>query len=393
MRVFCLLLPHFPISCETQRHPGLGNCPVVVTAASGSRRLVLDHSPELAGMRCGMPLQEALSRHGEIKTVPADTPYYWSIFNRILDSLEQKSPLVEGSDLGCAYLGIDGLEGIYRNDYALVDAVRKVMPVAFKAQMGVAEGKFLARLAAMYSPPGSYSVVSSDNGSAFLSDLPCDVLPLSHRSLKKLDDFGLRTLGQVAALPPGPLQSQFGPEGKKLWQLARGYDGTPIYPRQKEETVEASTTLPSTAVSLEAILLLAESLLSRAFARAEIKGRSVRRLTLWAQVWGHGYWEKDIRFKEPAINSRSAFSRLKHVMSTCPLPGPVEELGLKLSGLCQERGRQGSLLSEVRAGEQLAEDIRQMELRLGGTQVFRIREVEPWSRIPERRQALAPSSR
>jgi DNA polymerase-4/protein ImuB len=33
-----------------------------------------------------------------------------------------------------------------------------------------------------------------------------------------------------------------------------------------------------------------------------------------------------------------------------------------------------------------------LEFRLGGPQLYRIKEVEPWSRIPERRYALIPLS-
>ncbi|MDP2663550.1 MAG: hypothetical protein Q8R28_22785, partial [Dehalococcoidia bacterium] len=99
-----------------------------------------------------------------------------------------------------------------------------------------------------------------------------------------------------------------------------------------------------------------------------------------------------VSFKDPTTGAGQALSRIKHILQNSPVPGPVEDIGLRITGFCQERGRQSSLFSEVRAREQLQEDIKQIELRLGkGPQVFRVREVEPWSRIPERRQALTPS--
>jgi DNA polymerase-4 len=58
--------------------------------------------------------------------------------------------------------------------------------------------------------------------------------------------------------------------------------------------------------------------------------------------------------------------------------------------LSRQSRRQSSLFSEVRDKEHLLDDIKQMELRLGGNQVFKIKEVEPWSRIPERRYTLKP---
>jgi DNA polymerase-4 len=392
MRVLCVLLPHFPLQCEAERRPSIKDCQALVMYAVGSQKLVLDYSAELEGLQAEMPLQEALSKYGESELIPADIPYYWSAFNRLQDALEEKCPLVEGAGLGCIYLGIDGLDWIYSSDTALVAAIRESVPAAFVFQTGIAEGKFPAYLAALSSPVDDHRIVTGGVES-FLKDFSCDVLPISWQLKKRLCDFGLNTLGQVAALPPGPLQSQFGPEGKRIWELARGHDEDPFHPRYSEEVIEEGTELPSMAVSLEAILAAVDSLLARALLHESIRGRGIRSLTLWAQVQGLGYWERSVSFKDPATGSSQAISRIKHILQNSPIPGPVEDIGLKITGFCQERGRQSSLFSEVRAKEQLHEDIKQIELRLGkGPQVFQVRGVEPWSRIPERRQALTPSS-
>jgi DNA polymerase-4/protein ImuB len=316
---------------------------------------------------------------------------YCNAFERLLDALEGISPLVEGAEPGCVYLGLDGLQLIYEGEDALSNAARNVMPKGFDVRLGIAEGKFPAYLAALYSPPGGFRVLGADLH-AFLKDLPCDVLPVSLKSKEKLHDFGLEVLGQVSALSVGPLQSQFGPEGRRIWELASGLDTTPLYPRNMEETLEKSTVLPSATVSLEAILVGVESLLSGVLAGDGLKGKGICSLLLWGTIWGSGYWEQSIKFKEPAISTRSILSRIRHVLEGHPPPGPVEELGIKITALGWHLGQQRNLFSEVRARDHLLDDIKQMEVRLGGPQVFKIKEIEPWSRIPERRQALVPIS-
>ena len=128
MRVICVLLPHFPLMCETFRHPGLEHCPVVITKREGSQNLVLDYSPGLEELQQNTPVQHALARYGNASLVQADIPYYWSSFNRILDEMENISPLVEGSELGVIYLGVDGLQLIYPDDTSLTGAVREALP-------------------------------------------------------------------------------------------------------------------------------------------------------------------------------------------------------------------------------------------------------------------------
>ena len=98
------------------------------------------------------------------------------------------------------------------------------------------------------------------------------------RSKEKLCQFGLYTLGQIAALPPGPLLSQFGTEGKKIYELARGYDGTPLYPRMMEKAIEESTTLSSVTVSMEAVLVALERLLVKIFDRISSAGLGIHSL-------------------------------------------------------------------------------------------------------------------
>jgi DNA polymerase-4/protein ImuB len=394
MKILCILLPHFPLRCEIRRHPDLQSSSIIITHAEGSQKLVLDYSPELEGLQRNMPLQQALSRHGTAGLIQADIPYYWSVFNTILNSLERKSPLVEGFNLGQAYLGLDGLQLIYPDDHALVDAVREVIPVTFAASMGIAQGKFPAYLAALCNSTESCQVLTDnpDSMETFLRDIPCDVLPISTKSKDKLRDFGIRTLGQAAVLPIGPLLSQFGMEGRLISELARGYDSTPLYPRFMEENIEEDAMLPSVTVSLEALLIAVEALFSRVFARDSLKGRGIRSVALWTRGWTSEYWERVIRFKEPAVDIKGVISRIKPIMEAFPQPCPVEQIGLKITGLGYRNGRQRSLFSEIRAREHLLDDIKQLDLRMGSPQVFKIKEVEPWSRIPERRYAMVPLS-
>jgi len=392
MKLLCILLPHFPLRCEILKKPELAGRPASVTYSVGSQKLLLDFSPELKGLERDMPLQQALSRHGDMELLHADMAHYWGIFNGILDALEKVSPLVEGSALGDIYLGCDGLEMLYPDDQVLAAAVRQAIPPTFEAHLGIAEGKFPAYLAAQGSAIDSYRALTGDIA-AHLKDLPCDLLSVSLKSKSRLHDFGLHTLGQVSALSTSQLEAQFGPEGKRIWELAMGRDGTPLYPRLSEEMIEESTSLPSPTASLDILLMAIESLLGRAFARFGHRGAGLRYVELWSRTSLSERWQKAVHFKEPAMNIKAALTRIRQVMEYCPQPGPVEELGMKITRIGRPDGRQSNIFTEVRSGDKLAGDIKQLELKLGAPQLFKIKEVEPWSRIPERRFTLIPLNR
>jgi DNA polymerase-4/protein ImuB len=392
MRILSVLLPNFPLRCEILRNPEINGCPAMITYGDSSQKLVLDYAPGLERLQEDMPVQQALSIHDKAELIPADIPYYWSTFNKILDEMEKISPLVEGPGLGIVYLGIDGLQLIYPDDDCLVSAVRKVVPEIFAGQIGIAEGKFPSYLAARYSASHDYKTLTGDIR-PFLKDISCDVLPVSIKTRNRLHAFGIHTLGNLAALPEGPLQSQFGPEGRIIHNLAAGYDYTPLYPRIMKEDISVSTILYSVTVSMEAIMVAVDMLLSKIFNRLSYKGLGIYSLTLWTRGWDSEHWERNIRFKEPAMEVRTVGLRIKRVLENFPQPGPVEEIGIRVTRLGYSSGRHKSLFSEVRSRDNLIDDIRQLEFRQGNPQIFRIKEVEPWSRIPERRYALAPISR
>ncbi|HXY74103.1 MAG TPA: hypothetical protein VEH58_02150, partial [Dehalococcoidales bacterium] len=300
MKILCILLPHFPLQCEIARHPELKDRPVIITRAAASQKMVLDYAPQLVKLQAGMPLQAAISLYGEAELIRADIPCYQSAFGEILDALETRSPLVEGAAPGEVYLGLDGLQLIYETDDAAVGAVRSAMPPGFDARIGIAEGKFPALLAAQHSTPDSYRVLKGDLQD-FLRDLSCDLLPVERQIKEKLHEFGLHTLGQVAALEVGPLQAQFGPEGKRIRQLANGIDEAPLFPRLTEEIIEENTTLPSVTTSLDVILVAVETMLTSAFTKFEKKGLVVRSIDLWTKSWLGEHWERAVNFKEPAL--------------------------------------------------------------------------------------------
>ncbi len=392
VKILCVLMPHFFLRCEVSRRPYLGRLPAVVVQESGSQKLVLDHAPELADLQPKMDLQQALSRHDDIRLVHADAAYYGRRFNQILDALENTSPLVEGPEPGLAYLGMDGLQLIYKRDEDFVAAVRAVVPPEFVTRIGLGCSKFLAYLAARQSPENSGFQTLYDDLSC-LRDIPCDVLPVSPLSLKKLREFGIHTLGQIANLPPGPLQSQFGPEGKRIWELAQGRDAAPLYPRSLEQAVEENTTLNWVTTSVEALLSTVEALLVKVLAAHDFHGRGIACLEVWTQGGDSRRWEKTVNFKEPAMAARSALPRLRYFLENYPQPGPVDQVGIRITRLACGTGRQQSIFSAVRSRDNLLDDIRQLDFRLGDHQVYQVKEIEPWSRIPERRYALAPLNR
>ena len=388
MTVACVLITHLPAKAELMRRAGLRGRPVIIAAETAQGPVALDASAEAAGVMAGMPLQEALSRCRKATLVEADEPHYLKVFDRVIDALLARSPVVEKGELGRAYVGVSGLEALYGGEPRVIAGLLNAVPSALNPRIGVAQSKFPAYIAAVTADEGR-AIRVPDDVRRFLARHPVDLLPLSWDDRVRLHRFGLHTIGQIAAMSVGPLQAQLGADGRLAWELANGMDRDWLVSHRQEHTVTESLTFPAPATTLYTVLIALDTLLGRAFSRPAIKGKYVRMASIEARVMRRGPWSKSHAFKT-AVNSRyRALLALRSMLGTVELPGALEDIRLTLSGITGESGVQSSLFSDVRKQVQLRETMRQLEARLRTRPpIYKVMEVEPWSRLPERRRAL-----
>ena len=393
MQVACVLIRNFPFRVEIERSPSLFGCDVLLVQSIGSKRSVLDTSPSISDVFPGDSLQEALSIHPNAIQCEADPPLYEQRFEGLLDRLEQVSPVVQGSNIiGRAYVGLDGLARMYHGENGLFGALMRAVPAELEPRIGVGPGKFPAAVAASTAHPGEVIVAPVDLGS-FLAGHSVDVLPVPVEVRVRLKRLGMPRLRDIARQRVGPMQAQFGPAGRRIWELAQGIDNTPLTPRKHELEITDWVSFPTPIVASETILIAAESLLVRLFDSTEMRGRQARFALLEASIFRRATWQRRVSFKDAVGDSRNALAAIKYALSLTPPPGPIEDLSLTLMGITGRAGRQASLFSEVRKRDQLRESLRQLEARLGRRPpIYRFKEAEPWSRIPERRMVLVEYS-
>ena len=387
MHVACVLIDHLPFKLEVQRDPGLRKRKAVIFQRHGSRRVVLDASPTAKAVSTGMSLQEALARCKDAVPIEADNARYEQEFNMILLRLGDRTPVVEAAGLGCAYVGLDGLQDTYGSEERLMELLLQAVPSYLEPRMGMSEGKFPAYLAALSAGPGRV-YKTTRNIRDFVAPWSVDVLPVEWEIKARLHSFGLDTLGQVAERSIGPMQAQFGKVGARIWRLAQGIDDARLTPRRQQEEFQESLTFPTPTGETATLFMALEILLRRIFARPDMRGRYARIALLEGAIYNKPTWQRRIVFKTPVGEIRQALFVIKSSLESITLPGPLEDVSLTLRELTGEAGLQESLFREVRQRERLRQAIAQLKVSQGRNPIYQVREVEPWSRIPERRRAL-----
>ena len=397
MKVACVLITHLRAKCELRRQPALAAAPAVVVDRSTGTPQVIDVFPAVTGVAVGMPLEEALSHNADTVVIEANEPAYRRTFRQVLTSLQEISDRVEHATLGVAYVRLDGLETLYGGEERLVAALLSAIPVDLAPRVGVADAKFPALVAAQAGRAGAVTRVP-EYAAAFLAPHPVTLLPLPAAVHERLQRFGLRTLGDVAAMRVDQLSDQFGADGTRAWQLCHGIDDEPFIPLKHEESVTAHVTLPFVSTSLELFLVTLDGLLKSAYAQPQMRGRYAEQATVQCSLFRSSStqsqppWEKVINFKHGVGCERAARIIRNRLEADYP-PAPVEEVTLTLANLTGEAATQMGLLRDVRKDrtDRLVEAERQLQARMQGKRaLFRVVDIAPWHPAPELRALQVP---
>ena len=384
---------------------------------------------EAHGLRAGLRLGEALARCPTLRLVTPDPAGVADAWEGVVNALEGIGAAVESDRPGMAWFDEYGLRGLHGGSVeGVITATRRALatsarlssverdapaagpadtagqpapPEAFAnpgrigagARVGVAPSRFAALAAAHRARARRPEIAPEKPASlaAYLAPLPVSLLTSRGEVSalpEALERFGIATLGELAKLSRAALADRFGEPGLLARDLALGRDA-PLRPRIPTERLQEILELPESALGpqLERALGM---LIDRVLARPERRGRTVRAVVLSAALVGGGTWRSQLTFREALSDPRRM--RLALGGRLTELPAPADSLRLRVEAFGPPSGDQRSLLAEPAAirRARLREAVRQTRAAAGPDAALRILAVDPDSRVPERRLALAP---
>jgi DNA polymerase-4/protein ImuB len=416
----CVWIPLFPLRCEEARREGLAACPAALLAPDLSRKLwQVSPLARHTGVRPGMTVSQAIGLCPTLRLVEPDPVHYDERFARQLAALNEVSPVVEPGELGLAYVGGDGLEGIYGAPAQIVAAIQmrsaecgmRNVSVSVEQQttspinsalriphsalrVGWGLGKFTAWVAASRARPGEAIIVPPREAGSFLAAQPVAVLPLDPDTHRRLRQLGIRTLGALAALPEEAVTAQFGAAGRRLWRLAAGRTLEPVVGRVAPEPIVAALTFFTPVGERELLERALDQLIARALKDPRRIGWRVQALRLSAELEGGRSWLADVLLKDPTADAARIAAPLRTRLEQAPPAGAVTRLVLEFTAFAPGTAELQLFARDAgaaaRAGQRCALEsaAREIQQRLKRSCLYHVIEVQPWSRLPERRYAL-----
>ena len=395
-QVVCVLIPRFTLLTAVGERRDLLREPLALAPEPDREQVVgeVSGAAEAHGIHPGMRLGEALARCPGLRLVPPDPERAAGTWEAVLAALEGIGAAVEPATPGEAYFDAGGAAPDVRRasgGRARAHRARRSRCPPGWARRRAASAR--SRPRARARPGRGSKIVPAGAERAFLAPLPVSLLPgplASASCAPALERLGVRTLGELAALPRGrrgrPLR-RAAACARASWRSAAT---TPLRPRPPGEVLAEEIDLPE-AVSGIQLQRALELLIDRLLARPERRGRALRRLRLGARFVERGTWRREVALRQATRLARAPAARARRPR-LAELPAPIEQLALAVVAFGPPVADQ---LSFHRPDEQSAagasrEALRQTRAAAGSESVLRVLDTDPGSRIPERRAFLTP---
>lgn len=274
----------FYASVECLHRPEIRNKPVAVGGKTEERRGIVLTKNEIAarfGVSTGEPLWQARQKCPDLVVVPPNFPLYMRFSKMARNIYRDYSRQIEPFGLDENWVDITGSG---KSPAATAQEIRRRVKyeLGITVSIGVSWNKIFAKFGSDYKKPDAVTVIDRNNYKDIVWKSPCsDLLFVGPATTRKLNSYGIYTVGELANSGVDFLKSVFGKNGEVLYTFANGLDTTPVCDMDDEQAVKSignSTTTPRDMVNdgdvKTVMTVLAESV-ARRLREHGVKGRGV----------------------------------------------------------------------------------------------------------------------
>jgi DNA polymerase IV len=236
----------FFVSVELRTRPELRGKPVIV-GFPGERSVVLSGSYEARafGVKSAMPMAVAMRMCPQAVVIEPRHKLYYEVSGQLMAIFESITGLVEPLSVDEAFLDVTGALRRLGPPRGIGELIRRrvAAELGITASVGIAETKFVAKIASTRCKPDGLLLIGPDETVPYLHSLPVGALwGVGAKTGEVLAKMGIRSVADVAATPVSSLKKVLGATGEHVHQLAWGIDPRPVTPVRLEKSIGAEET-------------------------------------------------------------------------------------------------------------------------------------------------------
>ena len=324
----------FYVSIELRRNPQLRGRPVVV-AGSGPRAVVTTASYEARryGIGSAMPAARARRLCPQAVFIAPDFAAYRHASAEVMTLVRAHVTRVEVVGLDEAYLDLAGLYSPRAAMRRLVAAIREATELT--CSVGIGPNKLVAKVASDAEKPAGFVVLTREQACARFAHASPGLVPgIGPKTVARLAELGLTTLGALAAADEPLLVARFGPTlGAELRRRARfEHDGVvgaerKVSSESRERTFDVDVSDPA-VLRAELARMTAQLCASLA-----ARGRSGRTIAIKVRLDDFSTVTRAHTIEQPTCDATVVGAVAEQLLERYAPLRPVRLLGVRVAGL------------------------------------------------------------
>ena len=252
LSIIHLDLDAFFASVEQRDNPAYRGKPLIVGGISGGRGnsnrgvvCAASYEARKYGVHAGMPIWEARQKCPRGIFVPSQMNKYVEASKKFFQICSDYTPLIEPLSIDELFLDVSGCESLFGSSETIGRKIKErvYQELGLKISVGIAENKFLAKIATNLGKPDGFCIIPSKDIEKILYPLPVSALwGIGKKTEELLKKSGIYLVEQLAQMPDSILENLLGKNGKKMKLLAQGIDESPVTPPSTAKSIGKETT-------------------------------------------------------------------------------------------------------------------------------------------------------
>ncbi len=351
----------FFASVEMLFRPELRLVPMAVAGDAEKRRGIILAKNELAkacGVQTAETIWQARRKCPHLQLVHPDHSRYqqyseqaFAIFCRLTDK-------VESFGLDEAWMDVTGSTALFGDGPAMADWLRRQTKeeLGLTCSVGVSFTKVFAKLGSDMRKPDATTVITRDNYRQLVWPLPVgELLYVGEATGKRLNQVGIKTIGDLARCDPDLLRQWLGRHGPDLWREANGEGDATVAAaaaRHEVKSISNSTTTAQDLTTNEQVKAVIYQLADQVAVR--LRAHRLRGRTVQVSIRDSQFRTIDRQAPLPRLTDLAAdIAPLAMAIFAAQYPWqyPVRNLGVRVTDLAGEDALEQMTLQELPQGE------------------------------------------
>jgi DNA polymerase-4 len=255
--ILLLDLDAFFASVEQLDHPEWRGKPVIVGGDANRRGVVSTCSYEARkfGVRSAMPSAQAVKLCPNAIWTPGNFPRYISLSKQVMSIMLDVSSRLQQVSIDEAFLDVSPGRFVRDHPVLLANNIRsRVATLGITCSIGLGTTKTVAKIASDMDKPNGLSVVYPGKEVSFLAPLPARTMSgIGQAAEKRLLEFGIKTLGDLAAADGAILKAVFGKNAELMRDRCLGREVSLVEADDTVKSVSNEMTFSTDLKDLEQI--------------------------------------------------------------------------------------------------------------------------------------------